>query len=178
MVIYNVFLHVTPHVYPLCNTCDTGYKLYYYAASEADEQGKQRVSVTLNRGNEWNCTPLKGSSTAYEFIGLPLSVDAKYQIALRFLPCPCLSCFNADYNSCSNKHIVGDMEADYMYFIPPSECPDMLNIPLSDYTIAVLEAFIKLHLHKLPKKKKKTDLIAYITNDIDLRMLINYGDDI
>ncbi len=164
---------MTPHVYPLCNTCDTGYKLYYYAASEADEQGKERVAFTLNRADEWDCTPLKGVKNAYEFIGLPLSVDGNNQIAMRWLPCPCLHCFHAQYNSCVNKDIVGDMEADYMRWKAKADCPDRLDAPLSNYTIAVLKAFIKMHDHKLPKKQTKPDLIHYITVNSELCLLIN-----
>lgn len=154
----------------------TGYKLYYYAANEADEAGKERISFTLNRSDMWNCTVLHGSSNAYEFVGLPRNVDNKNQIAMRWLPCPCKPCFEGDYNSCKNSNIVGDMEADEMKVILTAECPDRLDVPLTDYTVLVLKAFIVLHKEKLPKKQTKPELIRYISSDEELCLLINYND--
>jgi hypothetical protein len=154
----------------------TCYKLYYYAADEADRVGKERSSYTLNRNNKWNCTVLKGSSAAYEFVGLALSPNGAHLIAMRFLPCPCAVCFNGEYHLCELSPIVGDMEADVMKPKEAADCPDRLGVPLTKYTNAVLEAFIKLYKDKLPKKKTKTALIQYISTDPQLALLIDFDD--
>jgi hypothetical protein len=144
----------------------TNYLLYYYAANEADEIGKERISYTLDRKEMWNCTAAKGTMNTYEFVGLPPTTGGDFEILMRDLPCPCDSCLTGSYAECSNSHIVGAMENCPMKEIPPIDVPALLTAPINTNTIPFLKAFIKQYKDKLPKVQSKTALIKFITDEL------------
>lgn len=146
----------------------TAYHLHYFAANAEDEVGKEGVSGTLDRTKMWNCSVLKGSSSCHEFVGLPRGNGGEYRIKKRFLPCPCSQCRDELYHLCENVDIVEQMEEGTMKLINAVECPDVLTVPLSEYTIATLKSFIKLNNNnKLPSEcTTKPTLIRYITTNL------------
>lgn len=147
----------------------TAYHLYYYAADENDEMGKTLVSATLDRKEKWNCNALNGSSDAYEVVGLPQSADGSTLVLKRHLPCPCQYCLTCAYAACQNEHIVGDPEVHEMKLLPPTDCPDILSVPLSQYTVKVLSAFITLRGGRTPNQTVRKDVIIKFIVD-------NYSD--
>ena len=149
----------------------TSYELYYYAANEADEIGKTDVMVTLDRSEMWDSTPLLGSSTCYEFVGMPPLPDGEHRIGMRLLPCPCEGCLRDDYDACSNRNLVSTMSVSVMRYKRRPEAPDRLVLPLQQYKVDVLKAFVKLHDLKLPHQcSKKDDIITFITNSLAMHI--------
>lgn len=140
----------------------TGHQLYYYAADEADEAGKNLVSVTLDRKEMWDCNTVKGSSSVYEFVGLKKCGDDNMMMK-RTLPCPCDACFALQFGACSHRDIVGEFEFHEMQH-KAYDSPDMLEVPLEQYVVAVLKAFIKSHTGKNPKQTTKPELIRHIVD--------------
>ena len=150
----------------------TGHQLYYYASSEADEAGKHFVSVTLDRNTMWDCNAVNGSSTAYEFIGLPPCAEAR-MIIKRTLPCPCEACFRLEYAGCLHSDIVGTFVLQEMKY-QEQDCPEILVVPLEQYTNNVLKAFIKVRTGRSAKQTTKPTLIKYIVDNF--REYIDYAD--
>jgi hypothetical protein len=147
----------------------TRYEVYYVAANAADEQGKLDVALTLDRTTAWNCSKLHGSSTHYEFIGMPPTFAGKYQIAMRYLPCPCEKCSNYEFERCLNRDIVGDMDLQEMYEIAPVLCADVLTEPLTQYNKDVLQQFIKNNVERGTGPKagsNKPILIEFIEREL------------
>jgi hypothetical protein len=145
----------------------TGYELFYVASDEQDEQGKTDVAMTLDMSTKWDCTPLPGCSTCYEFIGMQATVDNRNQIGMRTLPCPCEFCLCLSFELCVNKHIVEDMGFFEMSEVEFINSPNELEQPLaSKYTVADLKAFILHHDLKLPKDCRKPALIEFINGQL------------
>jgi hypothetical protein len=152
----------------------TGYELYYYAADEADEAGKSMVSFTLDRDTMWDCNAVKGSATAYEFIGLPKCGD-DFLLLKRTLPCPCENCYSRRYGDCAFVDITGEFDIHTMKLTQPTNCPDMLTVPLENYTIKVLKSFIRLRSGKNAKQgATKPELIKFIVDNY--RLYIDYSE--
>ena len=149
----------------------TGHQLYYYAADEADEIGKTLVSVTLDRKTMWDCNIVKGSSSAYEFFGLQKCGEDNL-IMKRTLPCPCDACFALQFGECAYRDIVGEFEFHEMKY-KAYECPDILDMPLEQYVVTVLKAFIKKRTNKNPKQTTKPELIRHILHNY--RDTINFN---
>lgn len=139
----------------------TSYLLFYVAANATDAEGKEH-SIVLDRLKDmWNCTGLKGSSSAYEFVGLP-----EGQISMRYLPCPCESCCSGDSDRCTNKDFVGEQTVSEMTLVE-CDCPELLHAPIgTNHTNAVLEAFIKMHHVKLPRSRRKDELVKTIVEHL------------
>lgn len=155
----------------------TGYELYYYAADEDDEVGKTMVSGTLDRKQKWDSNGTLGSSTSYEFIGLPEGVGGINMITIRALPCPCHACASATYAVCKHLDICGQPELRVMRLAEPTDCPDILTVPLTEYSTKVLKAFVGLRGGKLSSRiTRKDDIIKYIVDNyreyIDLAPLV------
>jgi hypothetical protein len=139
----------------------TGYLLYYFAAHAADAVGKEQwCAAIVDRTTKWHCTPVNGSHGSYEFGGLTGN-----SIAMRYLPCPCQSCFNNNPGACTNLTFTDKAVTIAMRLIE-IDCPDTLQLPLSKYTILILTSFLRLYEIKLPKDKKKPSLIATITEKL------------
>lgn len=149
----------------------TCYELYYYAANEADEIGKTDVMLTLDRSEMWDSSPLLGSSTCYEFVGMPPLLDGQHRIGMRQLPCPCAGCLRDDYDACSNRNLVSTMSFNVMRYKNRPEAPHRLALPLQQYTVDVLKAFAKLYDLKLPNLcTKKDDIITFISNSLAMHI--------
>ena len=132
----------------------TNYMLFYFALDENDAAGKEHVAAVLDRKTMWDCSAAVGSSTCYEFVGLPGS-----SLSMRYLPCPCQACCDDTLaEPCSNLCIVGEKTATAMSFIEYEDI-DMLHMPLTTYTNAVLLRFLKKHKIKSPKQKTKDNII-------------------
>lgn len=140
----------------------TGYQMYYVAADEADEQGKLDIMLTLDRTQKWNCKPLNGLKSCYEFIGIVPTYDGKQQIAMRFLPCPCEHCVVFRFEMCLNRAIVENMTFEVMTAVAAVECEDTLAQPLNQYVVSVLKKFITDNEQRLPRKQTKANLIEHI----------------
>lgn len=144
----------------------TGYEIFYYAASVEDEMGKTLVTATLDRAQMWDCNAAAGSSSAYEFIGLPESAGGVNMISLRELPCPCHACARSHYASCPHMDVCGEVELRVMRLAEPADCPDILTVPLTEYTAKELKAFIGLRGGKVPSSiTRKDNLIKYIVDN-------------
>lgn len=143
----------------------TKFETYYVAANEDDERGKEDIWLTLNRNEKWNCSTLKGSSSCYEFAAEPRDNHDEHIVYMRTLPCPCANCRVRNYGACTNIAIVGHMTAHVMTAAADVDCPDVLNAPLTDYTVPVLRAFITLHQGNVPAEATtKPRLIRHITD--------------
>ena len=121
----------------------TKYYVYYVAADKDDALNKEDVDLTLDRSQMWNCSVLNGSSSCYDFRGLPLQEDGQYRIQKRFLPCPCYNCYNDNYNACLHLNIVATINTSIMKLVNAGDCPDILQVPLNQYSNDILRQFIK-----------------------------------
>lgn len=144
----------------------TGYQFYYVAADEADEQGKLDIMLTLDRSQKWDCKPLHGLKSCYEFIGIMPTYDGKNQIAMRFLPCPCEHCVACRFEDCLNRDIVENMSFHVMTPLEAVEDEETLAQPLTQYVVRVLKNFIKYHDMPLPRQPTKPNLILFIMNSL------------
>lgn len=143
------------------------YETYYVAADENDELGKEDIWLTLNREEKRDCTPLHGSSFCYDFLAEPSENRNEHIVLMRHLPCPCAECRNRNYGACTNKDIVGEMTAQELSYLAAVDTPDLLNTPLTQYTCAVLRAFIVSQQGPVPRVvTTKPQLIAHITNTL------------
>jgi hypothetical protein len=142
----------------------TGYELFYVASDEIDEQGKTHVTLTLDMSTKWDCTPLPGCKTSYEFIGLQPTVDGRKQIGMRILPCPCEFCLSLTFESCLNRDIVGNMGFTEMRAIEHVESPAELNEPIAtNCNVLQLKAFVLHHDMVLPKGvTRKAEIVTFI----------------
>ena len=158
----------------------TSYQLHYIAANESDAFGKDDVTAVLDRTTMWNCNVVNGSSSSYEFIGLPRCDNGEFIIKKRFLPCPCLKCLQEKYDECTNLDIVGQMKSHTMREIVEAECPDYLTAPLDGYTARELQAFIKLYNNNVvPREcKTKADFIRFIVNSLAAFIVVNHDDEV
>ena len=93
-------------------------------------------------------SPVKGSSTAFEFAGV--AGDTSGSIGVRYLPYPCQACFNKNPVECSNIPLVGEVMISVMTEIVYDECVN-LNAPLAQYTNAILTHFLRSHNIKITK---------------------------
>lgn len=145
----------------------TRYETFYVASDEDDELGKEDIWLTLNRKEKWNCTPVNGSSSCYDYIAEPRDNPNEYVIYMRTLPCPCAECRLRNYGACTNKDIVGHLTAQAINFVDAVDCPDVLATPLTDYPVKVLQAFIVMHQERIPAGlTTKPRLITHITNTL------------
>ena len=128
--------------------------------------GKTMVAATLDRTQMWDCNAAAGSSGAYEYIGLPESAGGANMIAMRELPCPCRACARSHYAACSHGDVCGEVELRGMRLAAPVDCPDILTVPLTEYTTKVLQAFIELRGGKPPSSiARKDGYIKYIVDN-------------
>ena len=146
----------------------TSYQLHYVAANESDACGKDDVTAVLNRTTMWNCNVVSGSSGCYEFLGLPRAENGDFKIKRRLLPCPCLKCFEEQYDECTNVDVVGLMKSHTMREIAEVECPDFLTVPLDNYTVCEMKAFIKLYNNNIVPRhcNVKADFIRFIVDNL------------
>ena len=145
----------------------TKYETYYVAADENDELGKEDIWLTLNRKEKRDCTSLHGSSVCYDFLAEPHANHDEHIILMRHLPCPCAECRSRNYGACTNKEIVGEMTAQELNYLAAVDTPDLLNTPLTQYTLPVLRAFIVMQQGAVPREATtKPLLITHITNTL------------
>jgi hypothetical protein len=139
-----------------------------FAANATDAWGKEENCIAiLDRTQMWNCTAVKGSSSSFEFVGLR---DSK--ISMRSLPCPCQSCFDNNFDACTNLAFTEEKVTQELTLVE-IVCPQFLTMPLDTITNPVLEAFLKMHGVKLPKSKKKSELIKTIMDTLE-QYVINH----
>lgn len=146
----------------------TRYELYYVASSVEDAEHKPAddVHMVLDRSKMWDSNAAETSSRCHEFVGFGGAGD---NLALRFLPCPCEHCcmpgaHMGNYASCINKHIVGDVRTVRIDEKYGEASLDMLQEPLTQYTVAALKLFLKSKINKLPRmlRVRKQDYIIII----------------
>lgn len=151
----------------------TGYQTYYAASDPDDALGKD-CHIVLDRDKEmWNCTSVNGSSTCYEFSGVAAPVDepGEYnsRLTMRFLPCPCHFCTEGNHAECTNLDIVGAVKPIVVTYVQPTVAPDDLQPPFSQYSAAILSAFIRRKNIK-GKKATKRDMVRLITAYYSMQM--------
>jgi hypothetical protein len=134
----------------------TNYMLFYFAADAEDAEGKH-CDYVMDRTQMWDCTKLPGSSTSYDFVGMPRSL-----VKMRTLPCPCGFCCAGAYDYCTNIDIVNVFVDRPMRQIHVA-CPERLQEPLNNYTVTVLKAFMREHGKRIPGGAGKPALIALVT---------------
>jgi hypothetical protein len=72
----------------------------------------------------------------------------------------------ANYVLCCNRHIVGEMLTHDIKTKAPAVCPDILEVPISQYSVPILKAFVKMYNdNKLPKDQRKPCLIRFIRDN-------------
>jgi hypothetical protein len=138
----------------------TKYLLFYVAADANDAVGKEHCFV-LNRSEMWNCTSVPDTSKSYNFRAYPDS-----RLSVRYLPCPCLHCFNGQVEVCTNVDIVGE-EVVHEISLVEHVIPELLFEPLDrNYINAVLEGFITQHNLRLPRRRTKPEYIKLIREQL------------
>ena len=114
------------------------------------------------RHRHWNCTSLEGSKSCYEFAGLAGIEDGEHNttINMRFLPCPCSSCYDNKPEECLNIDIVGEVKRSNIYYKPSIDCPDNLTEPLENLKNDMLLTFIKKNGIKCASRVKRDMCVA------------------
>jgi hypothetical protein len=134
----------------------------------------EHVHIILDRTKMWNASALPGSSNVYEVAGVTHEkqnekTGARYNIWMKFLPCPCAQCFLDQNNAlCKNVNIVGEKQYQCIVKKEFDDIPDELFEPLLQYTAAVLKGFIDKNGVKIPSKtkKNKTEFVDLIRKNL------------